>query len=110
MDSAMRDLDQLREREDGGASGRKAALLGLAGITTVGVVLALCVQVGTGTAEDAEASADPLARLAPGRPVDCLVRHADGTREALRLRHTCSSDHIGWFPAGSALNAALGGR
>ena len=39
-----------------------------------------------------------------------LVRHADGTREALRLRHTCSSDHIGWFRAGSALNAALGGR
>lgn len=60
--------------------------------------------------EDDRISLVGLARLAPGKPVDCVVRHADGTRETLRLRHTCSSDHIGWFRAGSALNAVLGRR
>lgn len=76
MDSAMRDLDRVRERDEGEGAGRRIALLGLAGITTVGVVLSLCLQVGTGTAEDAAADSDPLARLdrasglAPAEP--CL--------------------------------------
>jgi cell division septation protein DedD len=64
MDSAMRDLEQLRERADGGdGTGRRLALLALAAATTMGLVLALCLQVGTGTADDAESEADPLARL-----------------------------------------------
>src|SRR5687767_15085497 len=77
MDSAMRDLEQLREKDDGGeGTGRRLALLALAGITTVGVVLALCLEVGTGSADDAADGADPLARLdrasglAPAAPAE----------------------------------------
>jgi aconitate hydratase len=45
-----------------------------------------------------------LARLAPGAPVECVVRHADGTCESLRLHHSYTTSQIAWFRAGSALN------
>ncbi len=46
--------------------------------------------------------------LAPGRPVKCLIRHADGTIVTIRLSHTYSERQIGWFRAGSALNVLDG--
>jgi aconitate hydratase len=46
-----------------------------------------------------------LARLAPGRPVECLVQHADGSRESLSLAHSYRASQLEWFRAGSALNA-----
>jgi aconitate hydratase len=45
-----------------------------------------------------------LADLAPGRPVTCIVCHADGTTEALNLAHSFSRMQLEWFRAGSALN------
>jgi len=45
-----------------------------------------------------------LKGLAPGKPVDAKVRHADGSEEALRLKHTLNAEQIEWFKAGSALN------
>jgi aconitate hydratase len=45
-----------------------------------------------------------LADLAPGRPVTCIVRHADGTAETLNLAHSFSTIQLEWFRAGSALN------
>jgi len=45
-----------------------------------------------------------LAELAPGRDVEAVLTHADGTREQLRLRHTLNAEQIAWFRAGSALN------
>ncbi len=45
-----------------------------------------------------------LARLAPGRSVRAVLEHADGSREALDLRHSLSEGQIAWFRAGSALN------
>jgi aconitate hydratase len=45
-----------------------------------------------------------LADMAPGKPVACLVRHADGTTETLRLNHSFSAAQLEWFRAGSALN------
>ncbi len=45
-----------------------------------------------------------LAGLAPGEPVDCQVRHADGTTETLKLNHSYTQSQIEWFRAGSALN------
>jgi aconitate hydratase len=44
-----------------------------------------------------------LAALEPAKPVRCLVRHEDGTRE-LRLEHSYSASQLAWFRAGSALN------
>jgi len=57
--------------------------------------------------EDDRVSLVGLDALTPGKPVECVLRHADGACETLRLRHTGSADHIGWFRAGSALNALL---
>jgi aconitate hydratase len=45
-----------------------------------------------------------LANLAPGKAVECLVKHADGTAETLWLDHSFSASQVEWFRAGSALN------
>ena len=43
--------------------------------------------------------------LAPGKPVTCILHHADGSQETIQLRHTLNQTQIGWFRVGSALNA-----
>jgi aconitate hydratase len=45
-----------------------------------------------------------LADLAPGKPLECRVRHADGTAERLWLAHSFAASQLAWFRAGSALN------
>jgi aconitate hydratase len=45
-----------------------------------------------------------LAGMAPGKPVACLVKHADGATETLQLAHSFSASQLQWFRAGSALN------
>jgi aconitate hydratase len=49
-----------------------------------------------------------LAELAPGRPVEVRVHHADGTTDTISTTHTMSDEHIAWFRAGSALNVLRG--
>jgi aconitate hydratase len=45
-----------------------------------------------------------LAHLAPGVPVECLIKHDDGSVETLALSHSFSADQLKWFVAGGALN------
>jgi aconitate hydratase len=45
-----------------------------------------------------------LEEMAPSAPVECRIRHADGTTETLRLHHTFSASQLEWFRKGSALN------
>ncbi|MGH7116887.1 MAG: aconitate hydratase [Stellaceae bacterium] len=45
-----------------------------------------------------------LEEMAPGQPVECRVKHADGSSETLRLNHTFSASQLEWFRKGSALN------
>ncbi len=45
-----------------------------------------------------------LEEMAPGQPVECRVKHADGSRETLKLNHTFSTSQLEWFRKGSALN------
>ncbi|HUS60889.1 MAG TPA: aconitate hydratase, partial [Acidimicrobiales bacterium] len=45
-----------------------------------------------------------LADLAPDRPVQCRLHHADGTTLDFECTHTMSEEHIDWFRAGGALN------
>jgi aconitate hydratase len=45
-----------------------------------------------------------LEEMAPGQPVECRIKHADGTSETLRLNHTFSASQLEWFRQGSALN------
>jgi aconitate hydratase len=54
--------------------------------------------------EDDRISLVGLADLAPGRPVPCILRHADGTTETLEIVHSFSAPQLAWFRAGSALN------
>jgi aconitate hydratase len=54
--------------------------------------------------EDDRLSLVGLAALAPGKPVECRVRHADGTTETLMLNHTFAANQLDWFRGGSALN------
>lgn len=46
-----------------------------------------------------------LNQLSPGHDVDCVIHHADGTKEEICLKHTLTVDQIQWFKAGSALMA-----
>lgn len=46
--------------------------------------------------------------LAPGKTLDVVVTHADGTTDTIVLRHTMNEQQIGWFTAGSALNLIAG--
>jgi DedD protein len=62
MDSAMRDLDQLREREDD-TRGRKLGLLTLASIVSVAALFAVSSLLGSSDAAEA-AEVDPLSELA----------------------------------------------
>jgi aconitate hydratase len=54
--------------------------------------------------EDDRISLVGLAAMAPGKPVDCVVKHADGTTETLKLNHTFSASQLEWFRRASALN------
>src|SRR5438132_3950639 len=54
--------------------------------------------------EDDRISLIGLSDMAPGKPVECVVKHSDGTSETLRLSHSFASSQLEWFRKGSALN------
>ena len=45
-----------------------------------------------------------LTELAPGRNVDVVLRHADGSEDRFEAKHTLTDEQIKWFRAGGALN------
>jgi aconitate hydratase len=47
-----------------------------------------------------------LASMAPSKPIACILHHADGSTDTVRLRHSYSASQLEWFRAGSALNAS----
>jgi aconitate hydratase len=57
---------------------------------------------------DDRLSVSGLAGLAPGRPVTVSLKKKDGRTVQIRANHTLTEEHIEWFKAGSALNAAQG--
>ncbi|MDP2627421.1 MAG: aconitate hydratase [Candidatus Rokubacteria bacterium] len=46
-----------------------------------------------------------LASLAPGKPVELVIHKPGGKTVAIRCNHSMTEEQIGWFKAGSALNA-----
>ncbi len=46
-----------------------------------------------------------LAGLAPGKPVEVVIHKAGGKTVTIQCLHTMTDEQIGWFKAGSALNA-----
>ena len=49
-----------------------------------------------------------LSGLAPGLPVTVVLHKADGRTINIETRHSLTAQQIGWFQAGSALNALAG--
>jgi aconitate hydratase len=47
--------------------------------------------------------------LAPGVLLDVVFRHADGSEDRGRVRHSLNEDQVAWFRAGSALNVLRAG-
>ncbi len=54
--------------------------------------------------EDDRISLIGLADMAPGKPVECIITHADGAKETLQLDHSFGESQLEWFRLGSALN------
>lgn len=46
-----------------------------------------------------------LKEFAPGHNLEVILHHEDGTEERFAVQHTYNEQQIGWFRAGSALNA-----
>lgn len=45
-----------------------------------------------------------LNKLEQDRPVKCIIKHADGSKEEIRLHHSYNPAQLEWFREGSALN------
>jgi aconitate hydratase len=54
--------------------------------------------------EDDQISISQLNEIAPGKPVECNILHADKTSEKIVLNHSYNGLQIEWFKAGSAMN------
>ena len=54
--------------------------------------------------EDDQISISQLDGLAPGKPVECNITHADKTSEKIMLNHSYNDLQLEWFKAGSAMN------
>src|SRR5947207_2678938 len=54
--------------------------------------------------EDDRISLVGLLNLAPGKPLECRISHADGTSDTLLLAHSFGASQLEWFRKGSALN------
>jgi len=54
--------------------------------------------------EDDQIGISQLNEIAPGKPVECNILHADKTSEKIILNHSYNDLQIEWFRAGSAMN------
>lgn len=54
--------------------------------------------------EDDTIDIDGLTEFAPGRPLEIVLHHADGTEDEFMVNHTYNQGQIEWFKAGAALN------
>jgi aconitate hydratase len=55
--------------------------------------------------QDDHVSVTGLAQLAPGKPVTVVISKPGGKSVTIQCQHTLTDEQIGWFKAGSALNA-----
>ena len=55
--------------------------------------------------EDDQISVLGLDTFTPGKNLQVVLKHADGSTETFEARHTYNQQQIEWFKAGSALNA-----
>jgi aconitate hydratase len=60
--------------------------------------------------EDDRVALTGLEQLAADKPLTVVLTHADGSKDSFEVNHSLSETQIGWFRAGSALNALSGGN
>ncbi len=58
-----------------------------------------------GIEQDDRVSVTGLKALAPGKPVSVIITKKDGGTKTIQANHSMTEQQIGWFRAGSALNA-----
>ncbi len=54
--------------------------------------------------EDDRVSLVDLQGLTPGKDVKMEIKHKDGSKEIIQLKHSYNAEQLNWFKAGSALN------
>jgi aconitate hydratase len=54
--------------------------------------------------EDDRVTIKGLKTFAPGKNLQAVLKHTDGTSETIELKHSFNTEQIKWFEAGSALN------
>ncbi|TAF52837.1 MAG: hypothetical protein EAZ62_05480, partial [Sphingobacteriia bacterium] len=54
--------------------------------------------------EDDTIAIEGLTHFAPGKSLDLVLTHADGSQDRIVVNHTYNEQQIGWFKAGGALN------
>ncbi|KPL13868.1 MAG: aconitate hydratase, partial [Bacteroides sp. SM23_62] len=54
--------------------------------------------------EDDRVSIVDLKKFAPGKSLQLIIKHSDGTQDKCELEHSFNKAQIEWFKAGSALN------
>lgn len=54
--------------------------------------------------EGDRASIVGLSNFAPGKEIEMVITHVDGSEEKIPLKHSYNAEQIQWFKAGSALN------
>jgi len=54
--------------------------------------------------EDDRMDVPDLEKFSPGSSLTLLLKHQDGSRQTIRLRHSYNHQQIQWFKAGSAMN------
>ncbi len=54
--------------------------------------------------EDDSIDIEGLMAFAPGKPLQLVLNHADGSNETIQVNHTYNAQQIEWFKAGGALN------
>jgi aconitate hydratase len=45
-----------------------------------------------------------LLTITPGKNLQLVLNHADGSNETIQVKHSYNAQQIGWFKAGGALN------
>lgn len=54
--------------------------------------------------EDDSIDIEGLLTFAPGKPLQLVLNHADGSNETIQVNHTYNNQQVEWFKAGGALN------
>ncbi len=54
--------------------------------------------------EDDRIDIEGLMAMAPGKPLQLVLNHADGSNETIQVNHSYNAQQIEWFHAGGALN------